>query len=97
MGTYVMKVTANKAKDALGRSVNLVAFAYKPYWSYGSDQDNNRMAFKSGVYTAERFVKNSKNFTGRIAEEADGKSIEWSRDSGGDMYDDQLAEWLNAS
>jgi hypothetical protein len=74
MGSYVYKVTARRKTLEDGTEANIAVFAYKPVYGFGEDVDriNRRMEKASGCPQARRFVRNSKNFTGRAVLDEDG-------------------------
>lgn len=74
MGAYVYKVTGKIVKDSEGRPANLLAYAYKPCF-YWDDSEYQRVEFQTGVLRANSYVRNSKNYTGRIVMEAGGFSL----------------------
>jgi len=83
MGVYIYKVTRKVGLDSKGRPANLAVYAYKPfYWAYydrftgKTGEDLNRtMEWKSKCYIAEKYVRDSKNFTGRVMLEDGGDSV----------------------
>ncbi len=66
MGEYIYKVTAKTKTLADGTKVNIAVFAYKPTFGRDADTLNRRWASDSKCHLAERFVENSKNYTGRV-------------------------------
>ena len=67
MGEYIYKVTAKTKTLADGTKANIAVFAYKPSFSFrDADTLNRRWAWESKCHIAERFVKTSKNYTGRV-------------------------------
>ena len=67
MGEYIYKVTAKTKTLADGTKANIAVFAYKPtYSSRDADTLNRKWAWESKCHIAERFVKTSKNYTGRV-------------------------------
>ena len=57
MGTYVYRVTAKKVRCSDGVEANVAMFAYKPYYNFGSDNENRKMHFSSGCIASERLAK----------------------------------------
>lgn len=74
MGLYVYKVTARRKRLLDGTEANIAVFAYKPVNTFGEEGErmNRRLAWLSGCPQAERFVRTSKNFTGRVVLGQDG-------------------------
>ncbi len=66
MGEYIYKVTAKTKTLANGTTANIAVFAYKPTFGRDADTFNRRWAWESKCHIAERFVKTSKNYTGRV-------------------------------
>lgn len=63
MGVYMYKVTAKRKTLPDGTEANIAVFAYKPSW----DEARNRRAAKaSSCHVAERYVRDSANYTGRV-------------------------------
>lgn len=67
MGEYIYKVTARTKMMPDGELANIAVFAYKPNYSwYEAEKLNRRWAWKSGCHIAERYVRDSKLYTGRV-------------------------------
>ena len=66
MGVYIYKVTAKKKVLADGTEANIAVYAYKPSYGWSGDAFNRRAAKASSCHIAERYVRDSKNFTGRV-------------------------------
>ena len=79
MGTYIYKVTNQIVISEDGKKANLAVFAYKPVWSSWDFDMNWRLAAKAKCYIAEKYVKTSKNYTGRVVMEEGGPAIECNR------------------
>lgn len=85
MGMYVYKVTAETVKLSDGRKANLAVFAYKPYRTWGSDQMNARMHFKSGCVVADHWADKGKR-TGLVVNDKTPGSPVWEY-TGGSFQD----------
>lgn len=75
MGSYIYKVTSKVKTLKDGTKANIAEFAYKPFSGWRSeDEKMNRRAHKqTGCYVAERYVRNSKNYTGRVVMGEEGE------------------------
>jgi len=100
MGAYVYKVTAKTKILKDGTKANIAEFAYKPFygWDEETDARNRRMRKQTACHIADRFVRTSKNFTGRVVLEADGEdALEVNRGTfTDDWFDNQLWKLKNA-
>lgn len=95
MGSYVYKVTSKIKTLRDGTKANIAIFAYKPTYAWGNEADklNRSWHKKSGCYAAETYVKNSKNYTGKVVMGEEGlEAIECNQ---GSFYDDWFAYRLN--
>lgn len=69
MAAYIYKVTAETVTLDDGSKANLAKYAYKEFYGgYGIDADamNEKAYNESRCYLAEKFVKESPNYTGRV-------------------------------
>ena len=75
MGSYIYKVTSKIKTLADGKLANVAVFAYKPLsgWYAEDEKMNRRMHKQTGCYAAEVYVRNSRNFTGRVVMGEDGE------------------------
>ena len=97
MGVYIYKVTAKTKMMADGKLANIAEFAYKPNYSwYEAEKLNRRWAWKSGCHIADRYVKESKFYTGRVVlDEDDEIAIPCDRGTFTDSWFDSQRAKLN--
>lgn len=71
MGIYVYRVTAKTKTMADGTKANVAVYAYK-LGRYLSEAEQNTLHRVAGGYVADRYVRTSKNYTGRVCLTEDG-------------------------
>ena len=71
MGIYVYRVTAKTKTMADGTKANIAVYAYKLH-GYMSETEQNTLHRVTGGYVADRYVRDSKNYTGRVCLTEDG-------------------------
>jgi hypothetical protein len=69
MGQYIYKVTAKTKMLDDGTKANIAIFAYKPCFDV---QVNRFMEWKTKCHISDKFVKTSKNYTGKVVLGEDG-------------------------
>lgn len=78
MTAFIYKVTAKIVKDCAGRDVNLAVYAYKPFhgmFDDDADAKTARVRKATACHVAERYVRTSKNYTGRVVLQEGGISV----------------------
>lgn len=97
MGTYVYKVTAERVTLSDGGKANVAVFAYKPWYSgFDADEVNRKMEWESRCHIAERYVRHSKNYTGRVVLDGNIERVATvNRGSFTDSWFDSVAKYIS--
>jgi len=95
MSEYIYKVTGKTTTLADGTKANIAVFAYKPWTERMLDDQgrkmNKKLYYQTGCYRADKYVKDSKTFTGKIVLEGNNKAISWNRGTISDYTYDDIA------
>lgn len=101
MGEYIYKVTAKKKILSDGKEANIAVFAYKPTWGFSfdgksADDLNRSMAWKAKCHISEKYVRESKNYSGRVVLGETGEiAIPVNRGTFSDYWFDNQVEKLH--